>query len=202
MEYQNAKIFFLKKKVIFPFCTMPVTVNTSDFIRGIKTGEKMLAYPVRSFIDIFFYRNRLATLTEILEISGGEKSFKLQIKGLARGRLRRIHKNHHADFEIINEAVSEAVSDSHDFLKDEIRRKSQELIFLINSEESDRLISLLNFLNNLNQMTDFIANYFIMNARDRFSLFNTLDIVKRGEKLVAILNRHIQDINKKRKAGS
>jgi hypothetical protein len=90
-------------------------------------------------------------------------------------------------------------TESYDAIMDDLRKKSQELVFLINVEESDKLIKLLNYIVDLNQMTDFIANYFVMDFRKRYRLYNEIGVKKRGLLLIFELSELISDMTKKRK---
>jgi ATP-dependent Lon protease len=192
-KFFTLKIFYLKRKVIFPSCTMTVALTASNNSREIKKGDKLLTYTIRSFFDLLFYRKKIATLSEVLEINSDEKQVRLLLKGLLRVRVRKIMKFKDAQFKIIEQ---ESVFTSEDF-KEELRKKSQELIFLINVEESDKLINLLNYIVDLNQMTDFIANYFIIDFPYRYRLYNELDTKKRGEKLIFLLDKLIEKMNKR-----
>lgn len=193
MDEQNLKIFYLKKKIIFPNCTLPVKISSTSISKSINRGEKILAYPVRTPFDLFFYKKRLATLSEILDVKYDEKSVKINLKGIARVRLKKINKFHFAEYEQLEYSAEK----NNDNLRDELRKKSQELIFLINVKESDRLINLLNYLIDIGQMTDFISNYFVINFRNRFELYDELSISERGKKLINVLDNLIIEMKKK-----
>ena len=81
---------------------------------------------------------------------------------------------------------------------DELRKKAQELVFLINIEESDKLIKLLGYIVDLAQMTDFISNYFVMDFRTRYRLYRQVDIQKRGEMLAETLDELIRHYDNKK----
>lgn len=195
MQERTLKIFYLKKKVIFPYCTLAVFVRQTDESGGIRKGERILAYSIRSTVDLLFYRNRLATLSEVLDAQADGENMKIMLKGLSRVKLTRLVQYRHAEYEFIAPPAGE----SNEPIMEELRKKSQELIFLINVEESDKLIKLLNYIVDLNQMTDFIANYFIMNFRARRRLYNTVDTKRRALLLIAELDALIRRLTKKRK---
>ena len=50
----------------------------------------------------------------------------------------------------------------------------------------------MNFLFELNQITDFIANYFVLDYKLRIELLNDTDIKKRSSKLLIKLNQLIK----------
>lgn len=195
MKERTLKIFYLKKQVIFPYCTLAVFVKPTEESREIRKGDRILAYTIRSTIDLLFYRNRLATLSEVLDAHVEEKNIKIALKGLSRVKVTKLVQFRHAEFDFIAGSVIE----SGEPVMEELRKKSQELIFLINVEESDKLINLLNYIIDLNQMTDFISNYFIMDFRTRRRLYNTTDINRRARLLISELETLIRKLTKKRK---
>ena len=195
-EFQ-LRIFYLKKKILFPGCMINVSINPSDISGQLKKGEKILAYSIRNYFDILFCRNRTATLSEISEIETGE-SVKIQLKGLMRVRLKKISKKQNAFFKVMMDETGEV----QETLREELRKKSQELVFLINVEESDRLINLLNFMVEPSQLTDFLANYFILDFPQRYVLYYELDVKKRSLKLITILDALIEKLKKKRESES
>ncbi len=195
---QPLKIFYLKKRILFPFCTLAVTVKLTDDSKTIKKGDRILAFTVRSTFDIIFYKNRLATLAEVTEVTNDEKTVKLMLKGLFRVRITRLIKFKNAEFSSLDLNKSE----SNELIMEGLRKKSQELVFLINVDESDKLIKLLDFIVDLNQMSDFIANYFIMDFTERFRIYKEIDIRKRGQLLITELTEVIDKMTKKRKKTS
>jgi ATP-dependent Lon protease len=194
MTQYRLQIFYLKKRVIFPFCAMKVELGASPSSRKIQKGDKIITLPVRSLLDILFSGNKIATLVEVNNAEEQNKTVKLEVKGLSRVRIIHVSKFKEALFEVITE---EEPRMPHE-LMDSLRKKSQELIFLINVDESDKLINLLNYLININQLIDFISNYFVLDFRGRYGLFNELDLARRGEALLAILTDLIKKLNEKR----
>jgi ATP-dependent Lon protease len=195
MEELSLKTFYLKKKVIFPYCTMAVFVRPTDESKDIKKGDQILAFTVRSTLDLLWYRNRLATLSEVMDVQADSKSVKILLKGLMRVKVTKLLNFKRAEFEFLKPQVI----DHHDGSDEELRKKSQELIFLINVEESDKLIKLLNYIFDLNQMTDFISNYFVMDFRTRYRLYRETDVKKRSVMLIEELAALIERLTKKRK---
>ncbi len=193
METENTNIFYLKKKIIFPYCEINILIRESDSIKKIKKGDRVLAFPVKSILDIIFHKNRLATLSEVVNITGAESSIKFSLKGLFRTKIKKIDHYKYAEYEIISD-TSDVMKD----LSDNLRKKTQELIFVINIHESDKLINLLNYIVNINQLTDFITNYFVLNFRERYSLYRELNIEKRGKNLLKIINRIIKELTLKK----
>ncbi|MBN2159837.1 MAG: LON peptidase substrate-binding domain-containing protein [Spirochaetes bacterium] len=195
MQERRLKIFYLKRKVIFPYCTLAVFVKQTEESGEIRKGDRILAYAIRSTLDLIFYRNKLATLSEVLDAKIDKKMIKIMLKGLERVKLKKLVEYRHAEFEFISPSKTE----QNESVMDELRKRSQELIFLINVEESDKLIKLLNYIVDLNQMTDFIANYFIMNFRTRRRLYNITDAHRRALLLISELEALIRRLTKKRK---
>jgi len=188
MNQEIIKVFFLNKKVLFPHCTTNVRLSHSTFSDSLKKGDKLIVYPIRNIFDILLIKKRVATIAEILELESNDLKINLHLKGLARVRVKKIKGMHEASYELIN---SDNGSFDPEILK-ELRKKAQELVFLINVQESDRLIELMNFLFELNQITDFIANYFVLDYKLRIELLNNTDIKKRSSKLLVKLNQLIK----------
>ncbi|PKL16532.1 MAG: hypothetical protein CVV49_15765 [Spirochaetae bacterium HGW-Spirochaetae-5] len=188
MEQETVKLFFINKKVLFPHCTTNVRLSRSAFSDNLKKGDRLIVYPTRNIFDIILIKWRVATFAEILEIESGKLKINLHLKGLSRVRVKKIKGIHEASYEIIK---SDNGSSDQELLK-ELRKKAQELVFLINVQESDRLIELMNFLFELNQITDFIANYFVLDYKLRIELLNSTDIKKRSTRLLVKLNQLIK----------
>jgi len=194
MKQKGQKIFYLKRKVVFPYCSMTVLLSASETSKKLSAGNIIITYPIRSVLDIIFSKNKIATQSEITHISNQGKSLKVKLKGLSRIKLKKINRLQFADFEIIEEPDSSGMEET----VDQLRKKSQELIFLVNVDESDRLIGLLNYIVNLNQITDFISNYFVLKFTKRYKLFTELNINKRSNILLSTLDSLIIKIKKKR----
>lgn len=195
MEQFTLKTFYLKKKVIFPYCTLAVFIRPSTESKDIKKGDQILAVTIRFSIDLLWPRKRLATLAEVMDVQADDKTVKVILKGLSRVKILKIIKFKHAEFEHLKAQIIEP----HTTINEELRKKSQELIFLINVEESDKLIKLLNYIFDLNQMTDFISNYFVMDFPARYRLYNETDTIKRSHMLLSELTALINRLTKKRK---
>jgi ATP-dependent Lon protease len=188
---EKEKIYYINRKVVFPNCTMNVVIPLTEISKNLQTGDKIIAYPIRNIFDIYFFRNKMATYAEILSLTILEKTIKIKIKGLYRITLNRIYNFTEADFL----ETLEKKTGSEEKTIENLRKKAQELIFLINVEESDKLINLLNYLTDLSQLTDFISNYFIIDFRTRRKLFYEIDIDKRSLLLENIINRLIKKMN-------
>jgi ATP-dependent Lon protease len=188
MDQEKVKIFFINKKVLFPHCTTNVRLSRSTFSDNLKKGDKIIVYPIRNIFDILLIKWRVATFAEILEIESDNQKINLHLKGISRVRVKKVKGIHEASYDIIK---PDNGSSDQELLK-ELRKKAQELVFLINVQESDRLIELMNFLFELNQITDFIANYFVLDYKLRIELLNNTDIKKRSTRLLAKLNQLIK----------
>ena len=188
MNNEIVKFFFLYKKVLFPHCTINVRLKQSPFSNSLKKGDKILAFPFKNILNILLMKTRVATLAEIVEVESDNEKNILHLKGIARARIKKF-KNIH---EVFCEIISSKIDNSEQELLKELRKKTQELVFLINVPESDRLIELMNFLFELNQLTDFITNYFILDYKSKTDLLNNTDSKSRGNKLLIKLNQLIK----------
>lgn len=193
MDALVARLVVLKKKVLFPHCTLAVTIGAREVTHVPAAGDRLLACPVRSLVDVVLARGRIATLAEVMEVGESDGSVSLQLKGLSRVRILRVGKDRSAEFRVVD-ATGADLPD----LKDTLRKKSQELIFLINVDESDKLIALLNYLVDFHQLSDFVANYFILDFKQRYRLFTETDPAARGRRLITVLDRLIDQMRKRR----
>jgi ATP-dependent Lon protease len=194
MEQVTLKIFFLKRKIIFPYCTLAVFVKPTEDSKEIRKGDRILAVSVRSTIDMAWRRERLATLSEVVDTEQEGGSIKITLRGLERVTVTKFINYRSAEFL----TLSPRAADPHDGTNETLRKKAQELVFLINVEESDKLIKLLNYIVDLNQMTDFIANYFVMDFPARYRLYRETDIANRSMMLTVELTNLITRLTKKR----
>jgi ATP-dependent Lon protease len=192
---ENSIIFYLNRKVVFPYCTINVVVAHSGQSDTIKKGDRVLAFPIRRLFDAIFYKNRIATLTEVMEKTNSDDKIKIQLKGLSRVRIKKIQRQQRAMYRLIDENIEYR----NEGLVEDLRKKSQELIFLINVNESDKLIDLLSYISDINQLTDFISNYFVLDFKGRYRLLNELNLLKRGSLLTKIMEKLILRIRKKNK---
>lgn len=195
MEQDALHIFFIKKKVLFPNCTLAISVKKTDLPQEVKTGDRVLVVPLRFSLDLLWSRNRMATLSEVTEVRTDLRATRISMKGLARVKLTENVNFKKGRFEQLKPDAVEP----HETISEELRKKSQELIFLINVDESDKLINLLNYIFDLNQMTDFISNYFILDFPARYRLYNETDIKKRSHMLLGDLAALINRLTEKRK---
>ena len=189
MKPEALRVFLLKKKVLFPHSNQKMIIRKTPFSSSLKAGDQIITYPVRNIFDILLYRRRISTLGEITEISEDKNILRLQVRGICRARIIALKKFREAFF---NPAESAPVKNEMALCR-ELRTKAQELIFLINVDESDRLIALLNFLSDLGQISDFIANYFVLDNSLRIALLNETDITRRCHKLNGIIAKLINN---------
>ncbi len=183
----------LYRKVVFPFCNLSFA-SSLKILGGVKAGDKIIALPVRSFWDVFFRGRKIAVLSEVAEVKHEDGSSELQIKGIERVRLVKSRGIFFAEYEkaeIPGEGDQER-------LREELRKKSQELIFLINMGESDKLIHLLNFIVELRQLTDFISNYFVLKFPRRYLILNEPDPSIRARTLLDLLDELIGELKAKK----
>jgi hypothetical protein len=192
MDAGGLKYFFLYRKILFPYCNLTVSAK-GNIIGKISAGNRVIAVPARNIYDFLVTRNRIATLAEIVEIKKVDGVERVTMKGVSRLRVRGMFSFNTPCFDLIEEGNVKS-----DGLIEELRKKSQELIFLINVEESDRMIQLLNYIVNLNHLTDFVSNYFVIKFHKRYGLFNEIDLPARAGGLLRILEELIGSIKIKK----
>ena len=192
MEQEKLSLFYLYRKVLFPYCVIYFKTSSKRY-RNLKEGDLLLTLPISTLLDVLFARRRIATLSEVTKITCENSSCAVHLKGISRVRLTKIHGFSTAEYKLVEEE-----DPSHYEAIDVLRKKTQELIFLINVKESDKLIHLLNFINSLNQLTDFISNYFVVKYSQRLAIFNELNALVRAHQLIAILDQLIKRFKDKR----
>ncbi len=83
----------------------------------------------------------MATLSDVVEIKQEDAGWNVQLKGISRVRLGRTSGFALAEYD----GIDEVERPGQERLREDLRKKSQELIFLINVNESDKLIHLSTF---------------------------------------------------------
>lgn len=192
MINKKTRLFYLKKKVLFPHCTITVTLRKSGFSSALKKGEKILVFSTRYFFDILFLKKQISTLAEISEITKTSNHINLQLKGIARARITKSMGLHLAEYHVIE---PDPETNKNTKIAKELRIKAQELIFIINVNESDRLIELINYLVDVSQISDFIGNYFVLDYQLRLELLNETNVKERSSKVLSKLQELIEKIS-------
>ncbi len=186
-----AEYHFIKGKIIFCGCNMDIPVSCF----GKKTfnrGDRFLFIPYRRFIKRFFKLRYLAVLCEITGEKNTADKTLYEVKGLHKVIVKS-YKKESAYFEevlpIMNGKTENVVGG--------LRKKAQEFVFLINTEESEKLIYLMNFSNDLSEFSDFVTNYFILGYNDRFRVFSERDVYKKYFMLHTMLDKLIAKTQKR-----
>lgn len=195
MDQGRIKIFYLKKKVIFPHSNLSVMIKQTKHSDGIKAGDRIIACPLKGMLDLAFYRNKIATVTEVTAVEPRDGSLVLSLKGLKRVKIKKLYSYQHARVEEMEPAINGQLEG----LAETIRKKCQELIFLINVNESDMLINLINYLADMDQLTDFVSNYFIIDFKNRYRVFREMDLEKRGRLILSLLIKLVIRVAEKNK---
>lgn len=194
MELTQNNILYLYRKVLFPHCAIS-TGARQRFVHTLEEGDRLLVYPVKGIIDVLRFPGFVTTLAEVVKAEKRGKYTSLQLKGISRVHVekrRLITTGYYYKLEEKSVSQDEGIFEL-------LRKKAQELIFLINVNESDKLIHLLNFISDLHQLTDFVANYFVLDYNKRYTLLNELDAVKRARKLLVLLDELIDEVQRRHK---
>jgi ATP-dependent Lon protease len=141
--------------------------------------------------------HNVGVLAEVLKVELLNKQYVVSFKGISRARVDKRHSLWTCSYTVIDEKAHINAE-----MTEKLRKKAQELIFLINVDESDKLIHLLNFIPDGVQLSDFIANYFILDYNERVALLNNTDVTARINTILQLLNLLIDNIQHKRKNGS
>ncbi len=189
-------IVYLSKKVLFPHCTITAKLKHSRFFVTVKPGDKVIVYPVKKITDLILMRG-VGTLAEVIKSELSNNQYTVTFKGIKRVKIDKRHGIFKCSFTEIHE---QAIVTNE--IAEQLRKKSQELIFLINVDESDKLIHLLNFISDAVQLSDFIANYFILDYDKRVMLLNNCDVASRIDVILALLNDLVNNVKQKREKES
>ncbi len=192
MELSQHHILYLYRKVLFPHCAIS-TGARQRFVHTLGEGDRLLVYPVKGIFDVLRMPGFVTTLAEVVKAEKQGKYTSLQLKGISRVHVekRRLITTGYY-YELEEKAVPQ-----NEGMFEVLRKKAQELIFLINVNESDKLIHLLNFISDLHQLTDFVANYFVMNYEKRYALLNELNAITRAKSLLTTLDELIDEVQRR-----
>ncbi len=186
------RIFYSYRKALFPHCGITVPIKRKWVAQRYAQGNTVIVYPVKSLRD-YFSINNVGVLAEVLKVELAGNMYLLSLKGLKRVKILKRQGVWNCQYAEIDQTQTIKTE-----IAEKIRKKAQELIFLINVDESDKLIHLLNYISDGAQLSDFIANYFILDYDERIELLNTIDVKQRITKIIAILSELITGIKKKR----
>lgn len=187
------RIYYSFNKVLFPHCGITVPARNKWLANKFKPGDKVIVYPAGQLRD-YVRLNNLGVLAEVLKVEVLNKQHVLSFKGLSRARVNKRHGIWICSYTVIDEKAHINAE-----ITEKLRKKAQELIFLINVDESDKLIHLLNFISDGVQLSDFIANYFILDYNERVALLNNTDVTSRINTILRLLNVLIDNIQHKRR---
>ena len=190
------RIYYSFNKVLFPHCGITLPVANKWLANKFKPGDTVIVYPVTRFMDYVRLHN-VGVLAEVLKVELLNKQYVVSFKGISRARVDKRHSLWTCSYTVIDEKAHINAE-----MTEKLRKKAQELIFLINVDESDKLIHLLNFISDGVQLSDFIANYFILDYNERVALLNNTDVTARINTILQLLNLLIDNIQHKRKNGS
>ncbi len=180
-----AEYHFIKGKVIFCGCNMDIPASRF----GKKTfsrGDRFLFIPYNCLIKRLFKLHYMGVLCEITSEKNSEDKVIYEVKGLHKV----IIKNYKKDSAYFEE-IFPAKNGKTENVAGSLRKKAQEFVFLINTEESEKLIYLMNFSSDFSEFSDFVTNYFILNYKDRIRIFSERDLYKKYLMLHAMLDKLI-----------
>lgn len=187
----GAVVFYLKRQVVFPHSRVTVTVPLSETSRHLKKGDNLVSCPVTTMADLIPLGSRTGTLCQVTGMTIKNASVVLNLSGLSRVRINMSWPVTQSPWEKVTTPEHE-INDSQE---EQLRRKTQELIFLINVKESDRLIGLLPYLTLPGQLSDFTAHYFITSYRKRVRLLRQTDPTKRNVMLLKFIETLLKKIS-------
>jgi ATP-dependent Lon protease len=185
-------LFFIKKKVVFPHARIKVSVPRTSNTEELSQGMDITAAPMSSLLNLCPMTEKRGTLCEILSIDRKDNVIRMELKGKSRVIMETISGFRQASVSLLREEEEDGET------SDILRKKAQELIFLIDVQESDRLISLLPLMNEPGQLSDFVGHYFITDFRKRAKLLKEESPDKRNRYLLKEITRLIMKMRIKR----
>jgi hypothetical protein len=180
-------LIYFRDRFLFPKCTVKVPAHYAEGVSLLK-GERVVVYTPVSFFGKIFTSGNVATIGEVLnvtELSNG--IVEAEIKGERRVLLSKHSGKNKVRF---SEIPVKSITGTED-LTERLRKRAQEFVFLVNVTESDRLIYLMTFMNGIQEITDFISHYFIIDIGKSKRLYCETDPLKRGKLLEQYLGTMI-----------
>jgi len=194
--YKALPLVYTSRKILFPHCT--IELDWHSRYQNMNQGDLLIIMPVFHPIrDYILHRNTFCTLAKITRIDNRPDQKILEVKGLRRVIITRRQRHGKALWHGVPELFREPEG-----LTEHLRKRAQEFVFLINIQESDRLIYLMTFITALTELSDFVAHYFILDPKRRRVLFFETNPEKRTETLIRWLDEMIRDIQKKQQGNS
>ena len=186
------KIIYLHKKILFPHGTLQIHAHSS---KGsvLKPGETVLVVTTRNILDPVFVRKRYITVAKVTHEINSAGLPMVEIKGMSRAYIESRENLHMGTY---RKADSSPLHNA-EYTADLIRKKAQEFVFLIDIPESERLIYLMTFITQADELIDFISHYFITSFKIKWRIYNHNSRQKRAELLISTLDKLINDVKKK-----
>lgn len=192
-EIMHLPVFFLYRRVVFPFCPLEIK-SANPLPEDIGEGGEIIVLPVKNIMGLVFSQGSMGVRSQVLAAVREGDHYRIKFQGIRRVHIKKVRSLKTAEF---YELPREGVGECRDVLE-QLRKKAQELIFLINTDTSDRLIRLLEYIADLSQFTDFIGNYFVLDFPRRLKLIKTPSPERRAQLLVKMLVNIIASYKKKK----
>jgi len=186
MDDGNIRIVFTRNRFLFPRCSFEIPAKL-DKKGELEPGQQVLAYPVKGFFSLFGMKGEIATLAEVTRIIDNPGIRMAELRGVRRVMISSVRRFETAAYDELFYEICEA----HEDVVDRLRKKAQQFVFLINIPESDRLIYLMNFLNDISDTTDFISHYFVVESKKKAKLYRMIDPCGRARFLEKYLDEMI-----------
>lgn len=185
MDDGNIRIVFIRNRFLFPRCSFEIPAKQDK--KELEPGQHVLAYPVKGLFSLFGTKGKIATLAEVTRIIDNPGIRMAELRGERRVTISSVRWFETAAYDELFYEICEA----HEDVVDRLRKKAQQFVFLINIPESDRLIYLMNFLNDISDTTDFISHYFVVESKKKEKLYRMIDPCERARFLERYLDEMI-----------
>lgn len=157
----------------------------------LKKNEDIIIFPVTNILNYYLNIDKKGLLAKVSEVKKSVGQNMVEVRGISRVKIIKQHGLNYVDCRVVEEKEKYDLT-----LVEELRKKGQEFVFIIDIPESDRLIYLMNFISDIHEMTDFISYYFVNDFKRKLILLRESDPLKRARILLEYLNYQISNVKK------
>ena len=189
---RQVPVFPLPKVVLYPGVTLPLYIFEERYKLMIDQAiqeDRRIAISMLREGERGIPPGRVCGLGEIMEVhelEEGEKN--ILVRGIARIAIEEVNQEIpyvRAGARVLRETACTA--GSRGARVREIVRRSQQLVFMLDSGNAGRLINLLSFMDDPSFLTDFVAFYLLQEEALKQELLETLDVDARLTRVSVVL---------------
>lgn len=198
----------LKDVVIFPNMVVPLFIGRQKSIQALEVASKndseVILLSQKNFednaisIENLYEIGTLAKIIQILKLPDGTQ--KVLIEGKTRAKAINILENNG-----YLASTVETIITKHDLTKVELEALKRELIqsfeayTKLSQKVPEEIISLINKIGNIEQLSDIITTHVVIDLKTRQDLLETISLKKRITHILREVGREIEILNVERK---